>query len=170
MGGDYFPRLYNWLKNEGGYEIVNELLHTYPIDPEFNPAGMCQRAPETSSMPEAINASRGGVEQEIMEAIAQGSQGFGGDWISSIMLDRLLKDIGAQRRLPRNKRDELLLSLGYMPHPALSGGRAPATVMPDAGVPILYVRTNSPAAMIATPSEVVSAYSTAQSGPRYSHV
>jgi hypothetical protein len=40
MTGDYFPRLYAWLEADG-FAIVSELLHTYPIPDEFNPATGC---------------------------------------------------------------------------------------------------------------------------------
>jgi hypothetical protein len=79
MGGDYFPALYDWLRAEG-YAIVSELLHTMPIDPEFNPAGACMRGPVTSTTEEAIEQSLGSVEQEIQEAIEQGTPGFAGGW------------------------------------------------------------------------------------------
>ena len=48
MSGDYFPKLYDWLR-EDGYAIVSDLLHTFPIPNEFNPATSCQRAPVTTS-------------------------------------------------------------------------------------------------------------------------
>ena len=63
MVGDYFPSLYNWLRADG-YAIVSELLHTFPIPNEYNPATGCQRAPVTSSTAEAIKGSTGGIERE----------------------------------------------------------------------------------------------------------
>ena len=139
MGGDYFPQLYNWLKHEGGYAIVNELLYTYPIPDEFNPAKGCQRAPTSSTTHLAIAASEGGIEQEIRESIAQGLPGFSDGWISSIKLTELLERMGKARSLPHTKRHEMLESMGYMQHPALTDGRVNSEVMPDAGKPRLYV-------------------------------
>jgi hypothetical protein len=161
MGGDYFPRLYEWLK-AGGFAIVSELLHTYPIRDEFNPATKCQRAPDTSSTGAAIDAGRGGVEQEILEAINQGQPGFAGGWVSSIMLDRLLERLNAARRIPLNKRKELLLSVGYIQHPGLTDGRVNNLITPDMGKPKLYVKQGHPAQYLQGPAAIAHAYTLAQ--------
>lgn len=162
MGGDYFPRLYHWLKHEGGYAIVSELLHTFAIPDEFNPATGCQRAPDTSSTEEAITASMGGVEQEIIEAVQSDAVGFMGGWISSFMLNKLLEKLNRSRQLTHRKRDQLLQGLGYVKHPALPGGRVNNPVTPDAGKPILFVKVGSPAAAITDAAEAARAYSVAQ--------
>lgn len=162
MGGDYFPNLYAWLRN-GGYAIVSELLHTYPIESAFNPATECQRAPATSSTEAAIESSRGGVEQEIQEAIEQEIPGFCGGWISSIALDRLLERIGAARRIPLNKRREMLAEMGYEQHPGLPGGRLPNIVMPDGGKPILFVIKSLAARLLTDIGEISRAYTGVQS-------
>ena len=162
MDGAYFQNLYDWLKHDGGYEIVNELLHTYPIPPEFNPAGACQRAPATSSTGAAIEANRGSLEQEIIEAIEQGLPGFRGGWLSSMLLDRLLDSIGG-RRVSRNKRVEMLAALGYELHQGLTNGRVDNPVLPDGGRPKLYARKGSAAAATrGTPAEIAKAYVVAQ--------
>ncbi len=161
MAGDYFPRLYNWLKADG-YAIVNELLHTYPIRDEFNPATTCQRAPDTTSTEEAIEASRGRVEQEILEAIAQGLPGFIGGWVSSIMLDHLLDRINAAKQVPPNRRRDLLLSLGYIQHPGLVDGRVNNMITPDMGKPKLYVKQQHPACYLVGPAAIAHAYTLAQ--------
>lgn len=166
MTGDYFPNLYDWLKGAGkykhlgdkhGYAIVTEFLNTYPIDPEFNPAGACNRAPRTSSTDEAIAAGRGRIEQEVLEAIEQGRPGFTGGFISSIALDAFLKD---QRfNLAPNKRRHMLGSIGYIPHPTLQDGRATRSGLVDGGRrPRLYVRADSDAAKLQTAEEVMKAY------------
>lgn len=161
MGGDYFPALYRWLK-AGGYAIVSELLHTYPIRDEFNPATSCQRAPATTSTEAAIEASRGGVEQEILEAIEQGLPGFAGGWISSIMLDKLFERLNVARRIPPNKRKDLLQGLGYIQHPGLVDGRVNNLITPDLGKPKLYVKAGHPAQYLVGPAEIAKAYSQAQ--------
>lgn len=160
MTGDYFPSLYNWLREEG-YAIVSELLYTYPIPDEFNPATKCQRAPVTSSTAAAINASVGGIEQEIGEAIAQGLPGFCGGWVSSIQLDRLLERIGAARRVTHSKRKEMLDAMGYAYHPALHDGRVNNLVLPDGGKPRLFVHRDSAARQIVGAAEAAKAYETA---------
>lgn len=162
MGDAYFTALYDWLKHEDGYAIVSELLHTYPIPDEFNPATKCGRAPDTSSTEEAITASLGGVEQEIVEAVEAGTQGFIGGWISSFAVQRLLERLNRSRALTPQKREKLLHSLGYVKHPGLTGGRVNNAVLPDNGKPVLFVKAGSPEAAIEGPAEIGRAYSLAQ--------
>lgn len=169
MGGDYFPKIYTWLRAEG-YAIVSDFLWTFPIPNEFNPAvsagGMLHRAPDTSSTAAAIEASRGGVEQEILEAIEQGLPGFSGGWISSIQLDRLLERIGAGRRVTHSKRKEMLRDLGYDYHPALVDGRVNNLVLPDGGKPRLFIHEASPARHIQVAAEAAKAYEQANNTGR----
>lgn len=169
MDGDYFPDLYAWLRGEGkyaelgedyGHSVVAEYLATYPIPAEWNPATNCTRAPETSSTSRAVEESVGPIEQEVREYIARGEPGFCAPWISSLALGRLLKDVGA--RVSINRRTALLETLGYIPHPALAGGRAPVIVAPDAGKPVLYVKRGSPAESLADPVSIARAYQKAQ--------
>ena len=160
MTGNYMSNIYNWLKHEGGYAIVSELLHTWPIPDEFNPATSCQRAPTTTSTEEAITESLGSVEQEILEAVAQGVPGFCGGWVSSMALDRLVN--GGARKMAHNKRRDLMASLGYVLHPALPDGRVHNTVLPDGGKPRLFVRKDSAARFITDPGAVARAYTEAQ--------
>jgi len=157
MGAEYFANLVEWLET-GGYHIVNELLHTYPINDNLNPATKCHRAPHTSSTTLAINASLGTVEQEIREAIEQAVPGFIDGWISSIQLNLLLERIGAARRLSHNKRKDMLRDMGYDYHPALIDGRVNNKVMPDNSKPRLFVHRDSPARGIAGASEAARAY------------
>lgn len=165
MSGDYFPKLYSWLR-AGGYAIVNELLHTYPIPPEYNPCvqlgGLAQIAPRTSSYESAISASLGSVEQEVLEAVEQGVPGFNGGWISSIAFDSLLTRLNKSNRVPLNKRRDLLNSLGYDWHPALLHGRVNNVIAPDNGKPRLFIRAGHAAAGIVNGAEVARAYSAAQ--------
>lgn len=165
MDGDYFPRLYDWLRADG-YAIVSDLLHTFPIPDEYNPATHCQRAPVTTSTAAAISASTGGVEQEVHEAIAQGLPGFCGGWISSIQLDRLLERLGVARRVTHSKRKEMLNDLGYAYHPALVEGRVNNLVLPDGGKPRLFVKTDSPARAIQGAAEAAKAYEQANNHNR----
>lgn len=147
MKGDYFPNLYNWLRADG-YAIVNELLFTYPIPAEFNPAGDCHRAPVTSTTHQAIAASVGSLEQEIEESVAQGMQGFCGGWISSTWLERLLDRLGLARKISHHKRKQILEQMGYIYHPALRDGRVNNTVLPDGTKPRLFIRAGSLAATL----------------------
>lgn len=157
MDGDYFHKLYQWLRADG-YAIVSELLHTFTIPDEYNPATNCQRAPVTTATSAAISASTSGVEQEVLEAIAQGLPGFCGGWISSIQLERLLERIGVVRRITHNRRKEILNELGYIHHPALVDGRVNNLVLPDGGKPRLFVKSGSPASIIQRAADAAKSY------------
>lgn len=139
MVGDYFTDLYNWLRRDG-YAIVADMLHNYKIPAEFNPAGQCHRAPTTSTTGEAILAGMGGVEAEILEAIESGRPGFSGGFVSGNKLAVLLKEIGAQRRIPANKRRKLMQTIGYDWHPVLTNGRLATKSSFDGSRTVLYVR------------------------------
>lgn len=163
MDGDYFPRLYDWLKYKDGYAIVNDFLHTYAIPDELNPATLCHRAPETSTTEEAIALGAGGIEQEIAEAIAEGRPGFAGGWISSIALNNLLDSLRAGRILPPNKRKKVLEDMGYIHHPALTDGRVNNPLAIDGNRrPRLFVKKGHPASMLQTHQKVVEHYIQAQ--------
>lgn len=163
MGGDYFPQLYGWLKQENGFAIVSEFLHTYSIPPEFDPSRASHRAPHTSTTDQAIVESRGGVEQQIAEAVAQDTPGFIGGWISSIMLDRLITDtLNLGGRLSLNKRRDLLRNMGYILHPGLPEGRVNNPVLPDGRKPQLYILEHHPNRYLTGAAEIARAYTAAQ--------
>lgn len=165
MNGNYFPDLYNWLRN-GGYAIVADYLATYAIPDELNPATKCHRAPETTSTNEAIAASMGGVEQEIIEAIEEGRPGFAGGWVSSVAVERLLNDARMTRAIPHNKRRDLLKSLGYDWHPALNNGRVNNPIpLDDNKKPRLFIKDGHIALNVTAPAEVARMYQEAQGAP-----
>jgi len=141
MIGDYFPKLYDWLRGDG-YAIINKYLRTYKIMDEYNPATQCHRAPKTTSTGESIILSRGRVEQEIEEAIDEGQKGFAGGWVSSLMLDALIERLKASIQVPRVKRRRMMQDLGYDWHPALvhSGGRVNNPIHQEGGKPKLYCK------------------------------
>jgi hypothetical protein len=163
MTDGYFQRLYAWLR-AGGYEIVNELLHTHVIPDEYNPAHG-HIAPITSSTDEALAHGLGHVEQEILEAIERDEPGFRGGWVSSMAVDKLLERTGRARSIAQNKRRDLMLNLGFDYHPALTKGRVNSTVLPDGGKPRLFVLRDSPLREILTPFDVAAAYASAQQAP-----
>jgi len=158
---DYFRSLYDWLKKEGGYAACTYFLKTYKIQAEYNPA-FGQKAPQTSSTAEALDLGRGSVEQEVQEAIDQEVPGFAGGWVSSSALDRLLEQIGVARRIPRNKRRQLLQTLGYVWHPGLEEGRVNNPVAPDGVKCRLFIRKGHPAESITGAAAIAKAYSDAQ--------
>lgn len=137
MVGGYFQRLYAWLRADG-YAHVHEFLATYNIPDELNPA-LGHIAPITSSTHEAVAAGLGRIEQEILEAVERGDAGFKGGWVSSVMLDNMLHNIGYSRSIAPNKRREIMGNLGYDYHPSLTGGRVNNNVLPDNAKPRLYV-------------------------------
>lgn len=142
MGGSYFPDLYNWARNAGGYAAIAHFLMHYQIPAELDPAGLCHRAPRTSSTDAAVQKSLGNIETEILEATLDGTIGFRGGFISSIKLDELIKARGL--RVGRNKRADILETLGYVKCPALVDGRTPSP-MPweDNKRPVLFVRPDT---------------------------
>lgn len=158
MTPTYFRRLYEWLDN-GGYAIVNEFLHTYPIIPEFNPAGDCQRAPETSSTREAIKQSAGSIDTAVLEAIEEGRIGMMNGWVSSIALDTLLKELRAEKLIPVNRRKAFLEELGYVQHPHLHDGRVNSPIAIDMNKkPRLYIKPTHEAAELKQPMEIANRY------------
>lgn len=170
MGGAYFPDLYDWLYGRGeyahlgvnyGFAVMNDYLHTYELKAELDPARLCVRAPTTTSTADALTYGLGRAEQEIIEAIAEGRAGFGGGWVSSLAVDRLLETIRAP--VARNKRKELLEALGYVLHPALPDGRVTGTVAPDNAKPRLYVKVGHLALELTDPLAIAKAYTSAQS-------
>jgi len=165
MGGAYFPDLYDWLRGRKayaalgpnyGYAVVNSYLATYPVEAEYDPTGLCTRAPETSSTNAALVASRGRAEQEIVEAIESGRPGFAGGWVSSKAIDDLLDRIRAN--VPRAKRRELMATLGYEYHPHLHDGRTNVIVQPDNAKPRLYARVGHIICNIDTPADIAKRY------------
>lgn len=138
---DHFQRLWNWLDGEG-FAVVNDYLRSYVPVPEFDPAGRASRAPRTSSTEEAIHASRGKAEGEIIDAVEEGRMGFRGGYISSRMMSKLMEE--KRINLPRNKYKATLEGLDYIPHPSLPEGKTPSAVPPDGARTILYIRRGEP--------------------------
>jgi len=150
----YFSDLYDWLMGRNAYaehgpnyglRVVNHYLRNRPLNAELDPNQLATRAPATTSMGAAKAASRGRVEQEILEAVGEDRPGFAGGWISSIKLDDLLDRRKLAGAVPRNKRREVLRSLGYDIHPAMeaSQGRVNNNVQPDNAKPRLYCKIDS---------------------------
>ena len=155
MTGSYFPDLYRWAKT-GGYAAVAHFLMHYPIPDELDPAKLCVDAPRTSSTHQAIEKSLGVVETEIIEATQDGTVGFRGGFISSVMLDAMIKARGL--RVSLNKRGDILESLGYIRCPGLNDGRVPSPMVHENGKrPVIYVRPD-----VDLGHDPVAAYRTAQ--------
>lgn len=169
MTPEYFADLWDWVRGRGVYAVNGEnygaacvanLLLTMEVEAAYDPARFATRAPRTTSTDEALVASLGRAEQEILDAIEEGRPGFAGGWVSSYYLDLLLEQIRAP--VPRNKRRQMMRSLGFDYHPTLSDGRTNDIVMPDARKPRLYVRTGHLALNVDQPAEIGRLYSKAQ--------
>lgn len=162
MLGGYFQKLYRWLEQEDGFAITAEYFYNYPINPEFNPATQCDRAPFTSCNAEAIAVSVGYVEQEILEAIEDNQPGFRGGWVSSKALDILLVRLRYARQIPPNHRRNLMRHLGYDLHPGLRDGRVSDSLPNGEGRPRLYTTFEHPANKLFGQKAIVEAYLGAQ--------
>lgn len=163
MDGDYFPKMYNWLRNENGYAIVADFLTGFAIPDALNPATHCSRAPETSTTHEAISAGLGSVEHEVLEAIDEGRVGFAGGWVSSMALESLLNDLRATRVIPSNRRREVLQTLGYDWHPHLIGGRVNNPIAIDGNrKPRLFIKRGHICENLISATEIVKHYVDAQ--------
>lgn len=164
MGAGYFPELYKWLRS-GGYAYVTHYLQNYIIPPELNPAtgsgGKCHRAPTTTSTAEAIRNSFGNVEQEIEAATEEGHAGFMGGWISSVKLSEMLD----RKRLnkSRRRRKDMLETMGYIPHPGLTGGQVRMPVISEGGKrPTLYITVGHPSQYLTDGGQILAEYLKAQ--------
>lgn len=142
MDGMYFPDLYNWLNKCNGYEIVSHFLTHYPIPDALNPSTVLHRAPVTSSTEEAIQASLGPADQEVLNAIAEDQIGFRGGWTTSFKVAELMT--AKKFRLSPRQRGEMLMRLGFMVHPSLPQGKAPGPIFEEGkGRPTIYVMSKS---------------------------
>lgn len=133
MGGDYFPKLYAWLRADG-FKIVTDYLLSYRIPVELDPAVTLQRAPETSTTPQALKVSLGKAEQEIIEAVEQELDGFKGGWISTYCVEVLLKE--NHIHISRYRMGEMLNAMGYQ---LVERSRRPL-MSEDMKRPQLYIR------------------------------
>lgn len=134
MTGEYFPALWSWLKSNGGYAAVAHWLKNFQIDPALNPAGLCHRAPQTSSTEAAIAAAAGSVEKDILEACEDNTRGFRGGWISAWSLDKLMRD--RHVKISRFRQSEIVRELGFV-----EWGRAPRAMIEEDGKrPMIYIK------------------------------
>lgn len=146
----YFSKLWNWL-DKGGFAIVNHYLRNFPLEPAYDPAQLSTRAPRTSSTDQAIAASLGTIEQEILQAIDEERMGFKGGWISSKALDTLFKERNI--RLAPNKRIGPIRAIGYDLHPGLPEGKTAKSVPPDGVRCRLYCLMDGPGWGATDPTE-----------------
>lgn len=156
MDSDYFERLDAFMRDPRTASYLRHYFLNRKVGHHPN------RAPDTSSTLLAIQASLGSIEQEILEAIEEGRQGFAGGWVSSKALDNLLKQLRSERAVPVGKRRDLMRTLGYDWHPALKDGRVNNVIMIDGGKPRLYIKLGHIHANLERPADVERHYAAAQ--------
>ncbi len=132
MNGTYFRDLWNWGR-AGGFDIVATYLRQCEIPEVYCPIRTEIRAPDTTSTAAAINASRGWIEQELLEAIEAETQGFRGGWINSIKARELVGN-----RVTANALSESIKALGYVKCAAYTDGRSSPLVSDNLKRPRLY--------------------------------
>lgn len=165
LDNGYFIKLRKWLwgNDAEGAAIVYDYLMSYEIPDEFNPTTECLVAPVTTSTEHAATASLGGIEQELIEAVKQEHEGFRNGWVSSQAVDFLLARCGKDKAIPRNARKNLVMSLGYIPHPSLGPEGMLTVPMPDGARPRLYVQKGHPWAVdYLSPEQVKAGFIEAQ--------
>lgn len=156
MDETYYAALDHFMRNPLSASYLRYYFHSRKVAHHPN------RAPDTSSTALAITASLGSVEQEVLEAIEEGRQGFMGGWVSSKALDNLLKSMRADRQIPPSRRRDMMRSLGYDWHPGLKDGRVNNVIMIDGGKPRLYIKLGHIHANLEQPAEIARLYQMAQ--------
>ena len=111
MNDAYFRALYDgWLganSHKTGLKIIADYLLSYPIERGAIP----MRAPETTSMADAIIESRGWLEQMIADAVDDQRNGFRAGWINTTAITALLRQ--NQKDASGRSIGQALEALGY---------------------------------------------------------
>jgi hypothetical protein len=141
----YFKALFDWLDHEDGLAIVTHYLQHFEIDPRYNFAGDCIRAPDTTSTEEAVQVGHGAARQRMQELIdADDTDGLKGGWVNWTTFKRLLDADAEGRYMSPGARRDLLTQMGYVRHPGLNPGtRSEGQVpnkLPDGSKPYLWIK------------------------------
>lgn len=115
----YLDRLWRWLNEDGGMAVVHDYLASYAIPDELNPAKGCVHAPPTSSVLEAIEASKDTAADTLDELLGSGQPGLRGGWVNA---NALRAALGRDMPTVASLTDQLARR-GYIPHPALAANR-----------------------------------------------
>jgi hypothetical protein len=145
----YFVDLFRWLDHEDGYAITLNYLQKFEIDPRYNFAAGCVRAPRTTSTDEALRVGLGAARQRLQELIDAGdTKGFKGGWINWRLLNGLLDEDADGKRMTPGERREMLAGMRYVRHPGLNAGQTSAgqlsNPLPDGSRPVLYIKRDHP--------------------------
>ncbi len=138
MDGRYFPDLWDWARG-GGFAAVAGWLRRFNVVAEFDPLGVCHRAPETSSTGAAITASMGSLEAELLDAIEAERVGFRGDWVSSSLARKFLKEVTG-KDCPTKLFKTVMRNLGFT-----EWGRAPRSFSLEGSRPVIYCKPKNKA-------------------------
>ncbi len=127
---EYLDRLYKWL-GQDGYAIVAHYLMHYPIDPEFNPAEKCQRAPFTSSTDEAIRACRPEIERHVGDAVDISRELAADGTVTHLQMQMFYRKHG--HKMPGiTECTKLLRDFGFVWDKQVTWRRVPAPPAPEA--------------------------------------
>jgi hypothetical protein len=145
----YFVELFHWLDNEDGYAIVLDYLQRFDIDPRYNFAAGCVRAPRTTSTEEALRVGLGATRQRLQELIDAGdTDGLKGGWINWRTLHGLLDRDSDGKHMTPGERREMLTAMRYVRHPGLNADKPNAgqvdNSLPDGSKPVLYIKRDHP--------------------------
>lgn len=117
MTQKYLAGLKRWFEGDG-FAIVADYLTTFQIAAEFSPIGEMVYAPVTSSEDAVKVEARGSLEAEILAAVEEGRQGFNGGYICWQHVMAICEEM-FRGRMPKQRVEETLLKIGYLPHPKL---------------------------------------------------
>lgn len=114
----YFPRLWTWLREEGGLQFVTYWLMNYPIEK----GGLPVDAPQTSSYAEALSISRSPLEILIDDKLKAGERGFRNGYISFTALSKViftssLRNKPAEYTVRKILEDKGYFEIGKTPYP-----------------------------------------------------
>jgi hypothetical protein len=121
MNDEYFDRLFNWLREDNGFEKITNWFMNYPVERGSIP----MRAPKTSSHAEALRISRSPMEVVIQECVDDQLCGFRGGFISTIAVIQRSKASGIRSPNARTVQS-CLEGMGFV-----SIGRAPRAFMQE---------------------------------------
>lgn len=139
------------IKVDEWYELFSQLLEKSPV-----PSCIEQNASNVAKDAEG--------QVEVFTAILSNRVGFCGGWVASHELDSYLRECRLDQIISRNRRRELMSSLGYTIHPSLFKGRIsnPLRGVTPLTRPILYLTTDHPALKLTKPAAILNAYLEAQ--------
>lgn len=109
MGADYFDNLWNWLREENGFNYVIDWLLNHPIER----GSIAKRAPMTTTMDEAFTQTRSPLEKTIRDAVEDNITGFRGGYVSVSAVATRVKQIGQMRTPSARQIGTQLEKMGY---------------------------------------------------------